>query len=612
MRGTKAAFAALVLTAIVGLAAMASAQGLEFLGVGSSAMFNTFAVAAFSDICSARTGSDCHHYSISGKNSADGQNFAQAKDSRNNSIPVEAGTLWIVWDNNTNPVSVWAYLSVDSVVGNRMFFANPRAQLQVDSGVLSGNPGQNKVPAAIMLNRQTNADQGDDSAVPQAVLTAVQATFTAALTDIRPEDAKFATNRILAAFAANTSGLGYNNGGAASCFQAPDSWTVSANLGCPIYGTWGAKATPVQFALTGKDPFSGNSAWKYTTIPVGAAPIVFVYNATDAAGLGALGSDGNVAFKNINHYNALEVFNGTLGRAQDLDPSLTQALQGQGGSPNPGVNVILREPLSGTMNTTEFNVFRTIGEQKEIASGASQEAGVDIRNSCTLGSNCPNPLALPGPGGSMRFRAIGTGAEISGVSGVGGVKNLADAIGYAFFSYGNVNPLAGPSGVGRYVTLDGSDPFNAGYGAYSFDGNSYAPGQLPLCTAPCTQAAGASFPNVRNGGYPAWSLLRLVTDASGANLSNAQALVAAAQNEVNNTVADFVPFVCTDTHGLCTGEPGLQVFRSHFTPTGVSGAPHNGVVKNEAGGDVGGAVFVRQADADYHADTNGELVKIRE
>jgi hypothetical protein len=258
-------------------------------------------------------------------------------------------------------------------------------------------------------------------------------------------------------------------------------------------------------------------------------------------------------------------------------------------------------------------VFRTIETMKDIPNAASQETGINLANACTLGSNCPDPLYLPGPGGSIRYRAIGTGAEISGVSNVGGVKHIADSIGYAFFSFGNVNPIGGTTGVGRYVTLDGVDPFNAAYGSYTFDSVSYAPGQLPLCSAPCILPGGTSLPNVRNGSYGAWSIIRAVTDATGANLTNTQALVTAAQNEVNNTTADFVPFVCTNTTGLCTGEPGLHVFHSHFTPTGIAGAPHNGnTALAESGGDVHGAVFTNQADVDYHTDTNLELVKIRQ
>jgi hypothetical protein len=611
MRGTKAFLAVVVLTAIVGLASVANAQGVKFVGVGSSAMFNTVSAAAFTDLCSSRVGSDCHHWSASGKNSGDNQNWAQGVDSRNNAIPPEAGTFFVAWDNNTSPVSVWSYLSVDTIVGQRLFFAVPRATQQIDSGALT-TAGQNKVPAAILLNRQTGTTQADETAgIPAAVLSAAQTTFTAAITDVRPEDAKFEVNRILAPFTITGTGLGYGTASNATCFQPPDNWTVTANLGCPIYGTWGGRSVPVQYALTGKDPFTQLSAWKYKTIEVGAEPIIFVYNATNPNGLGALGPDGNVALKNLNRFTAAFAFNGTLGRAQDLDPSLTAALQGIGS--NPPINPILREPLSGTMTTTEFNVFRSTETLKEIPNSASQETGVNLGNACALGSNCPDPLFLPGPGGSVRYRAIGTGAEISGVSNVGGVKNLADSIGYTFFSFGNVNPIGGASGHGRYVTLDGVDPLNQGYGSYVSDGVTYGPGQLPLCVAPCIAAGGTSLPNVRNGSYGAWSIIRAVTDSTGVNLTNTQALVTAAQNEVNNTTADFVPFVCTDNTGLCTGERGLHVFHSHFTPTGVAGAPHNGnTTSTESGGDVHGAVFTNQADLDYHTDTGLELVKIRQ
>jgi hypothetical protein len=89
--------------------------------------------------------------------------------------------------------------------------------------------------------------------------------------------------------------------------------------------------------------------------------------------------------------------------------------------------------------------------------------------------------------------------------------------------------------------------------------------------------------------------------------------VTAAQNEVNNTTADFVPFVCTDTTGLCAGEPGLQVFHSHFKITGVATKAENGTSgKAELGGDVHGAVFTVQADLDYTADTGLELQNLRQ
>lgn len=607
---TKAFFAVVILTAIVGLASVANAQ-VQFVGVGSSAMFNTISAAAFTDECSSRTGSDCHHWSAKGTNSADHQNWAQGVDSRNSSIPPEAGSFFVAWDNNTSPIKIWSYLSVDTIVGERLFFAVPRATQQIDSGALTTG-GQNLVPAAILLNRQTSADQPDETTgIPSAVLSAIQTTFTAALSDVRPEDAKFEVNRILATYNVAGTGLGYGNPSNATCFQAPDSWTVSTILGCPIYGTWGGRSVPVQYAITGKDPFTAKAAWKYTTIEVGAEPIIFMFNATNPNGLGALGPDGNPAFKNLNRWTAVYAFNGSLGRGQDLDPTLTTALKGLG--VNPPIFPLLREPLSGTMTATEFNVFRTTETLKEIPDAASQETGVNLANSCNPGVNCPSPLFLPGPGGSNRQRSIGSGQEVSGNSGVGGIKNIADSIGYAFFSFGNVNPLGGASGHGRYVTLDGVDPINAAYGTYVSDGVTYTAGQLPLCLAPCTAPGGTTLPNVRNGSYGAWSIIRAVTDSTGNNLTTTKALVTAAQNEVNNTTADFVPFVCTDTTGLCTGEPGLQVFHSHFKITGVATKAENGTSgKAELGGDVHGAVFTVQADLDYTADTGLELLNLRQ
>jgi len=607
---TKAILAVAILTAIVGLASVANAQ-VQFVGVGSSAMFNTLSAAAFTDLCSTRTGSDCRHWSASGKNSVDNQNWAQAVDSRNTSIPPEAGTFFVAWDNNSSPLKIWSYLSVDTIVGQRLFFAVPRATQQIDSGATSTG-GQNKVPSAILLNHQTGLDQADETTgIPSAVLSAIQTTFTAAISDVRPEDALFEVKRVLAPYAITGTGLGYGTASNATCFQPPDNWTVSANLGCPIYGTWGGRSVPVEYALSGKDPFTGLGAWKYKTIEVGAEPVVLIFNSTNPNGLGAVNGAGNPAFTNLNRIAAAFAFNGTLGRAQDLDPGLTAALQAIGS--NGPFFPILREPLSGTMTTTEFNIFRSTEALKEFPNSASQETGVNLGNACSLGSNCPDPLYLPGPGGSIRFRAIGTGAEVGGVSGVGGVKNQTDSIGYTFFSFGNVNPIGGSSGHGRYVTLDGVDPINLSYGPYAVAGVNYGPGQLPVCTAPCTAAGGTSLPNIRTGAYGAWTIIRAVSDATGNNLTNTQALVTAAQNEVNNTTADFVPFVCTDTTGKCTGEPGLHVFHSHFTPTGVAGTPHNGnVTSAESGGDVHGAVFTDQADLDYHTDTTKELVSIRQ
>ncbi len=552
MRGTKAILAVAILTVIVGMTSAANAQGVKFVGVGSSALYTGSGVGTFNDVCSQRVGSDCRHYTIGGKNGANGQNFAQAVDSRNVGIPVEGGNLWVVWDNNTSPVSIWAYLTVDSIVGNRCFFASPRCSLQLDSGVLT-TAGQNRIASVLFFNAQTGLNQADEASLPSGVLAAVQTSFTAGLTDIRPEDAKFETNRILKAYAAsNLSGLGY---GVASA-NCPAATSL---IGCQIKGTWGGAATPVQFNISGKDPFTLQTVKASKTLSIGAAPIVFLYNNT---GPGLSGG----GFTNLTFTTATKVFNGTLGLASDI-----------GGTGSNPLSVLLREPLSGTMTTTEFTTFRVNLAPKFAPATGSQEKGIDLSTGACPGLGCPNPLNLASADGGVRLRGIGTGQIISGNAGVGGLKNIPDSIGYSFFSFGNVAPIGGAGGVGRYVTLDGVDPISA----------SYTDGVLPTCTAPCPVAPGTSYPHLRDGSYRAWSILRLVTDATGANLTNAQAIVTATQKEVNGSVPDFVPAVATPD-----GDPGMPYYRSHFKQAGVAGTPNNGNGSGtEKGGDVGGCPF---------------------
>ena len=121
---------------------------------------------------------------------------------------------------------------------------------------------------------------------------------------------------------------------------------------------------------------------------------------------------------------------------------------------------------------------------------------------------------------------------MKGQDGIGGILHLPDSLGYVFFSSLDLLSIAGPTGVGRYVTLDGVDPIQS----------SYTNGQLPTCIAPCPVTPGTSFPHIRDGSYRAWTIVRVVTDASGPNLANAQTLVTQAQSVVNSTVPDFVPF----------------------------------------------------------------------
>jgi len=513
MMRTRFSVLALALT----LAAMAKAQTVQFVGVGSSAMFQSTAQGAF-DVVFPNT-VRVHHYTVGG---------AILHDSRSGLIPNTTGSLWVVWDDEHT--QVWADIQTDSTVGNRGYFAAPRNTIQ-----FSNAPATNIVLFSDGLP--------DDPTVPADIFAVLNNhAVTAAFTDIRPEDAKFAQDHAL-------NDLGYSETN-----PIKSAFNPSNNFPAVKFSLGGAGAA---------DPYTGQPVPAYTTIPVGAAPIVFIANATNPNGLGDPG------IVNISTTSAQLLFSGA-----QCDGTLL------GSASNFPVHAMQREPLSGTMNTTEFTVFQasTLGTNP-----ASQETGVSSTTANPL-----NHLTCAGGVGD-RSRAIGTGEEVNTA-----VKNNQDALGYTFFGYGNVSQIANNPNY-KYLTLDGIDPI-------SF---SYIDGHLPSCAIDgCTPGALNTFPNLRNGTYKAWSLLRAVTDGdtTSANFVNTSALVSAAQLEVNFTIADYVPFTTSD------GSDGLTVYRQHFARSGVNpndgplvtqGNPTFGFTlggtdtigpNTETGGDVGGCI----------------------
>ncbi|MBO0719958.1 MAG: hypothetical protein J2P41_04005 [Blastocatellia bacterium] len=467
-----------ILAAAVSVAALlapaASAQTINLLGAGSSAMWQSAALGAFG-----LAGAGAGHYTVGG-NCADGTPVARIIDSRDPSISPEGGNIWVVWSADQS--QVWAYISVDSTVGNRAFFAVPRATVAL--GCTEGVPaGQNRIVAALWK------DGSADSALPPAVAAALSpdasASVTTAFTDIRPEDAKFA-----------------------------EDFTFGIYGTTPIFSAFSsAKATPIEFNIMGTDPYTGLPVPDFTTIPVGAAPIVFILNRTAPNSLGT----------NLQAATAASIFSGANCA---------------------GMTALLREPLSGTMNTTEFTVFAAGGRPFP-----QQEQGITS-----------NPVNQPCTGGTgVRLRGIGTGEIVSGV------HNIANSIGYAFFGYGNFASIAGSSSWG-YLTLDGVDPIKS----------AYTDGILPTCAAPCPVPAGTSFPHLRDGSYSSWSVLRTVTDNDGLAATNA--IVSAIQSNINSSVPDFIPY------------NELTLYRSHFAQSGKPAANPAPVGPGESGGDVGGCI----------------------
>src|SRR6516225_10004354 len=241
-------------------AASASAQ-LMVQGVGSSAQFQAASLAAFQ-----LAGAGAFHYTAS--------SAGAILDTREVGIPNELGTLSVVW--NAALTQAWTYLSVDSVVGNRAYFAQPRTTLQLAA----------PLPAA--GQKISTALWGADAAtIPAAVITLINnMPFNAAYTDILPADAKFAQNRVNCG-TATTAVLGCLGYG-----------TADPNVGTAIQSHFSAAvAHPVNFNIFGSDPITGNAIPSYTVVPVGVAPIIFIANRTNAAGLGQTSLFSDITFQ---------------------------------------------------------------------------------------------------------------------------------------------------------------------------------------------------------------------------------------------------------------------------------------------------------------------------
>lgn len=584
MSRIKVLLAGLVLTAIVGLGVQAQAQTVKVMFAGSSAQWQTLALGTYNDSkCPTGGGgtAPCSHYTYSSFNLTDGRPTPPV---------VDTGAVWIVWDS-ANPPNVWAFIKVDSGVGNRCYFANPACVV----GVSAPFPSPTNSIASNLWG-----DGSSDSTPPttvQALFTGPGAKVTVAATDIRPEDSYWSTCRTNS-IAGNgtpgsgdgTDGLGYNtinSPGTCPQYGAPPAALVGNAVQSGYPGST-SKANVVAFNISGTDPFTNKAVTKYTTYSVGIDPVTFVFsrNGGQLAGL-----------TDVTDAELQTAFSGALCDAQAFN------------LPAAGIQVYLREPLSGTMNTTEASVFRrpTVPASQGVL-GASQETGVNGANPLT-GTSVPCPdVANDGVGG--RWRGIGTGEVVKSVLN-SVAKHGTDGITYSFFSYGNIGSLANNASYG-YATLNGSDPI---FASYSNGTTAYDPGQPAIGTSgvlpaaanlpascsgafPCPEtsiwAGGLSFPNVRSGTYRAWSLLRIVS--TGTALTNAEKVIESSQSFVVTSVPDYIPATAVKVtiNGKSFTDPGVALIRSHYQQTDGNGNPLGpkpvNAGKTEAGGDMGGCI----------------------
>jgi len=578
MKLTKALLA--VIAVLLCVAANANAQTVAMNGIGSSALFLEMGQAA---ALSPAIGASCvwTHASSGG---------ASALDGRAGVPGPEGGQIWIAWQPGSGTCAapagtynIYSYLQTDSTVGNRCVFAAPACTLTLSSTFVHTG-GANLLAPVVDI---TTAAGGLPASI-QAALNG--AAMNVAGTDIRPEDAKFATIRAL-----TDCGVPVNGVAGSQYLGLGYAVTSGSHIGKPINGSslgGGSSFNVVDFNLTGTDPISGGAVPTFSVFDVGAVPVVVFVNPANVNGLGS------ILVQNVTRGVLAGFLDGTYGRASDL---INQTYVVGSGASNVLTTVFVREPLSGTYNTMEYSVPNNTQLQTSQDVGLNSPVGIDPGSKNCLGASVnQNPLqdtvlrATAG-GSSGRYRSIGTGNEVAAV------LTHTDSLGYSFWGTGNFKNASALNA--KYLTVDGVDPLQ----------QVWTDGLVP--TAGNGLLGNVSFANVKNGSYPIWSKLRLAATPTGA--AGASALATAAQSYVSPQQPDFVPI------------NQLLVVRSHFAPPYNSGSVYNGAFPSsatnqpangtsvcntgstpEAGGDVGGLVYPLQSDGDFCSDSGSAFGQI--
>jgi hypothetical protein len=482
----------------------------------------------------------------------------------------DIGVAWVTWTPSAAgncatylSGSAVVYISADSTVGNRCFFARPACTVTT-TATTSTSPGG-------ALPGVTEAD------LPSLVLSQIDgAGVNVAATELRSEDSLFATERALAGCGYPVApgslylGLGYTNGSKIT------GSTHQTNGGGGSYNV-------ANFAITGNDPTTSEPvAGNWTVTEVGATPIVVFVNPGNGGGMGSL------AISNVNREALAGFPDGTYGRTLDIIPQQYSATSLY------YATVYLREPLSDDFNVMEFATPNSLEGQSSqeigLATLIADNAGIPYPSyNCTSypptstntwysGENPLNETDTRGTGTSYRERAIGTSNEIKAVLAT------TDSLGYASWSAANFSSTTAETA--KYLTVNGVDPIQ----------EFWTDGWVPTSNNDLLQDV--NFAHVKDGSYPIWTMLRFVSYPGTEGATVAVGLASNAEKFLSPSQPDFVPLY------------QLDVVRSHFSPPGVSypggkpaGSPANGTgMVAEAGGDVGGLVLTLQSDGDYNID----------
>jgi hypothetical protein len=549
-------------------AAVGNSGVVQAVGGGSSAIFLELGTGAQS---AAATSTPCV-WSKKGSNST---TTVTADDSRPSSGTVsEQGDIWITWSVSTaagancaNPAgspdtggvyNIYSYMKLDSVVGDKCFF-------MVDSSATAGCVQQISIAAGtipdnlILTSGETN--------IPANVIASLNGKhYTYIGTDIRPEDAKFATYRLFQ----NCGSFVFRNPydlGERLTYGLGYASSVTG-VGDQIKSAFSAKFfNVIDFNISGNDPFTSHPVPAATVLPIGAQPIVVAVAPTGGTGIGAA--------TDIPGFTLALFYEGVLARSTDLLGVTTAN----------GVTTLVREPLSGTYNTMEFSnpnssQFHT-SQDDNFCNGTKE-----FSQTMNIASGVGNVT------GARRARVIGTGEMVSTLQAA-----TTDTLGYFFWSAGNAKGLTNV----KYLTVNGVDPLLDAYG--SSGGTAYTPGVLPQAggTGGTPPLTAVSFKNLNAGDYSIWSAVRLVTGSSvPAGVSN----LLTALGTQNASQHDYVaPANLTVWHAhfpLLT--IGVTAFANGTTINTANDLCNTTGAQTEAGGDAGGTNVMKKVNSDFCSD----------
>jgi hypothetical protein len=564
-----------------------NAQTVQFLGAGSSAIFNELgsAVAPTASFSDANGPVNCF-WSFGTTSTPGGTPYVAAHDARTGIGLDENGKIFIAWGPGGTggtcavpvaPYSIYAYISLDSTVGDRCFFINDGSGHTGCTFILqntSGVAGTNQVSGVT-----------DNATIPTGssfVSTLTATHFFVAGTDIRPEDAKFATLRAFVPCTQLTPRQFFNQ----DSFYTfgTGNGTGGTNLGTAIAGNatfGGGSFNVVNFNITGNDPVTSQPVpASYAVNTIGAQPILIVVSPL---------TDGFVAqMKDITQWTLAQLLEGYLARTNDLlyMPGPQPQTAGE------GLNVFHRENLSGTYNVLEFSI-----------PNGTQFHGSQEVNNCNSGTGAPNtnPMNFTIAGISQHTRVIGTGNMLSALNGT---SPGTPFLGYFFHSAGNDAKVP----HGKYLLVNGIDPLLAD-NSYSHGG--ILPGSGGAYTSNSISytdpgIANVTFAGLNAGDYPIWSPVRLV---SASPVPTGVTNMLTALNNLTVLQNDYIK------------PNNMNIWHSHFfinnetIPTPANGATLGTQTlcsggSAESGGDAGGETLLVLNNLHFCADygsTQGKL-----